>query len=81
MAARLFPTVLEPLRSRAEMRSVAADDEVWRMLFERPVSEAIETTFADDTLRGIVADGRADRDVLARRATAICARTAASSTT
>ncbi len=54
VASRLFPTVLEPLRSRAEMRSVAADDEVWRMLFERPVSEAIETTFANDTLRGIV---------------------------
>ncbi|HEY7720614.1 MAG TPA: NAD(P)/FAD-dependent oxidoreductase [Pedococcus sp.] len=55
LAQRVFPTVLEPLRPAAEMAELVADDELWRALVERPLGEVLEQTFADDTVRGIVA--------------------------
>ncbi|HWV86919.1 MAG TPA: FAD-dependent oxidoreductase [Capillimicrobium sp.] len=55
IARAVFPTVLEPLRSRAEMRALVGDDAAWEALVERPVGEAIEAAFDDDVLRGIVA--------------------------
>lgn len=55
LAERLFPTVLEPLRSRAELRTLADDDELFDALTERPVSELIEAVTDDDTLRGVIA--------------------------
>ena len=54
LAGRLFPTLTEPLRTRAELRAVAGDDATWTALCERPLGEAVEAAFADDTLRGIV---------------------------
>ena len=54
MARRLFPTLTEPLRSRAELRAIAADDELWEMLFERPLGESLERVFGDDLVRGVV---------------------------
>jgi phytoene dehydrogenase-like protein len=55
LAQRVFPTVLEPLRPAAEMAELVADDELWHALVERPLGEVLEQTFADDTVRGIVA--------------------------
>ncbi|MBC6449744.1 phytoene desaturase family protein [Actinokineospora xionganensis] len=58
LADVLAPTMLEPLRSRAAMRELvvgAAGERVWRQVFERPLGEAIEDTFTDDLVRGIVA--------------------------
>jgi phytoene dehydrogenase-like protein len=55
IAERLWPTVLEPLRSAAEIRRLAEDDELWDALTEAPLGTLLRRTFADDTVRGIVA--------------------------
>jgi phytoene dehydrogenase-like protein len=54
VAQHLFPTLTEPLRSRAELRRVIGDDVAWDALFERPLSDALERAFESDALRGIV---------------------------
>jgi phytoene dehydrogenase-like protein len=54
VADRVFPTMLEPLRSREEMRRLIDDDAAWDALFETPLSDAIERTFASDRTRGTV---------------------------
>ena len=54
VARAVFPTMLEPLVSREELRRRVGDDEIWDALFERPIGETIEATFDDDLLRGIV---------------------------
>jgi hypothetical protein len=54
LAARLFGTLTEPLRARADLRALAGDDATWEALCERPLGEAVEAAFADDTLRGVV---------------------------
>ncbi len=55
VARAIAPTLLEPLRSREQMRQLVADDSAWRALFERPLSELLESSVADDETRGIVA--------------------------
>ncbi len=55
LARRLFPTMTQPLRSRAEARALASADPAWDMLVERPASETLEREFSDDTVRGVVA--------------------------
>ncbi|HWM03817.1 MAG TPA: NAD(P)/FAD-dependent oxidoreductase [Actinophytocola sp.] len=58
MAKAVAPTMLSPLPSRAELRSLvvaAAGEPLWRQVFERPIGEALEETFADDLVRGVVA--------------------------
>ncbi len=54
VAERVFPTLTEPLRSREEMRRVIDDDHIWDSLFETPLSETLERTFASDLTRGTV---------------------------
>ena len=54
IAARVFPTLTEPLRTRAQMRAHIDDDAAWETLFERPLGEAIEAASSDDIERGIV---------------------------
>ncbi|MBT0567545.1 NAD(P)/FAD-dependent oxidoreductase [Williamsia sp. CHRR-6] len=55
LAQRVFPTVLEPLRSEDAMRAQVDDDELWRAVVQRPLGEMLEATFDDDVVRGIVA--------------------------
>ena len=55
MAERVFPTVLEPLRSEAEVADLVDDEELWEALVRRPLGEVLEKWFDDDTVRGIVA--------------------------
>ncbi len=55
LARRMFPTMTEPLRSRAEMRALAADDATWDALICSPLAQLLERDFADDTVRGVVA--------------------------
>jgi len=55
LAGRVFPTVLEPLRSQEQVRELVGDDELWRSVVERPLGEVLRSTFTDDTVRGIVA--------------------------
>jgi phytoene dehydrogenase-like protein len=51
----VFPTLTEPLRSREEMRRRVGDDVAWEAVFERPISELLETTIPDDdVLRGVI---------------------------
>jgi phytoene dehydrogenase-like protein len=50
VAARLGPTLLDPLRSRDEIRQLLGED-AW--LIEQPLSEQLEQRFDDDTERGI----------------------------
>ncbi|MQS15888.1 NAD(P)/FAD-dependent oxidoreductase [Streptomyces kaniharaensis] len=54
VARHVFPTLTEPLPSRAELRRRVGDDATWEALFERPLGETIERTFADDLVRGVV---------------------------
>src|SRR5690348_14997701 len=54
VAERLFPTLVEPLRSRSEMRRALDDDGAWEALFETPLSELVERTFDSDLARGTV---------------------------
>src|SRR5215207_670980 len=51
---RVFPTLTQPLPARAELRAEVSEDTAWEALFERPLGEAVEAAFADDTERGIV---------------------------
>jgi phytoene dehydrogenase-like protein len=54
LAQRVFPTLTEPLRTRAELRRVAGDDATWEDLVERPLGDVLEATFPDDLVRGVV---------------------------
>ncbi|GAA5061701.1 phytoene desaturase family protein [Nocardia callitridis] len=54
MAERVFPTMTEPLPTRPELERVVDDAALWRAVFERPLGEYIESSFADDTVRGVV---------------------------
>ncbi|MFD0686088.1 phytoene desaturase family protein [Actinomadura fibrosa] len=54
VAERVAPTLLEPLPDRADLRRAVDDAEAWRELFERPVGEAVDERFGDDTVRGVV---------------------------
>jgi phytoene dehydrogenase-like protein len=55
VAQRVLPTLTEPLRTREEFRRLLDDDQAWEALFERPLSDLLETAISDDLLRGIVA--------------------------
>jgi phytoene dehydrogenase-like protein len=55
LAGKLFPTLLEPLRSRAQLRALVAEDETWEELVEQPLAHALQRAFSSsDLLRGIV---------------------------
>ena len=54
VAERVFPTLTEPLPTRAELRRRIADEAAWQALFDRPVGEAVESYFHDDLVRGVV---------------------------
>ena len=54
VAEAMAPTLLEPLRSRAEMRARLGDDALWDSMMERPIGETIEEHFTNDVVRGVV---------------------------
>ncbi|MGW7487370.1 phytoene desaturase family protein [Streptomyces sp. NPDC054786] len=54
LAERVFPTLTEPLPTRAALRATVDDDATWHALFERPLGEVVEETFTDDLVRGVV---------------------------
>ncbi|MBT2497988.1 NAD(P)/FAD-dependent oxidoreductase [Agromyces sp. ISL-38] len=55
LAERLFPTLTEPLPTRAEARALVGDDGVWGEFIERPLGETIDARFESDLVRGVVA--------------------------
>jgi phytoene dehydrogenase-like protein len=54
VAERVFPTLTQPLPSKAELRERVGDDRAWHSLFEQPLGVTLEDTFADDEVRGVV---------------------------
>lgn len=54
LARSLFPTVTEPLLTRAEARAALGDDDLWHRLIERPIGTTIAETFDNDVVRGVV---------------------------
>jgi hypothetical protein len=54
VAERVFPTMLEPLRPREELRRLIGDELAWRALFEEPLAVLLERGFESDLLRGVV---------------------------
>ncbi|MEV7085744.1 NAD(P)/FAD-dependent oxidoreductase [Streptomyces sp. NPDC093085] len=54
VARRVFPTLTEPLPTRAALRERIGDEAAWRMLFEEPIGAAIERRFTHDLVRGVV---------------------------
>ncbi|WP_188187659.1 phytoene desaturase family protein [Nonomuraea sp. SYSU D8015] len=53
VARTLAPTLLEPLRTPAEIERLVGA-EAWRDLFQRPIGETVDERFGDDTVRGVV---------------------------
>jgi phytoene dehydrogenase-like protein len=54
VAAAVAPTLTEPLPRAGSLRK-QADPVTWRDLVERPLGEAVERRFRDETVRGVVA--------------------------
>ncbi|WP_148615822.1 phytoene desaturase family protein [Nocardioides rubriscoriae] len=54
MARVVAPTLLQPLPTERELRE-RVDPGTWRDLVTRPLGEAVERRFTDDTVRGVVA--------------------------
>ncbi len=54
VAGVVAPTMLEPLPTERTIRE-AVDPRVWEDLVTRPIGEAIERRFRDDTVRGVIA--------------------------
>ena len=55
VARAIAPTLLQPLRSREEMRTLVDDPIAWEAIFERPLSELLERVVPDQLTRGVVA--------------------------
>ncbi|THG29421.1 phytoene desaturase family protein [Naasia lichenicola] len=58
LAAVVFPSLLEPLRTRAELRAAliagSGGARIWDDFIERPIGRTIERRFASDLVRGVV---------------------------
>lgn len=54
LAQALWPSVTGPLPRRRDVRASIADDSIMRDFLERPLGEVIETSIADDLVRGVV---------------------------
>jgi phytoene dehydrogenase-like protein len=54
VAQRVFPTLLEPLRSRAQLRELVGDEDAWRLCFETPLGATLRSSFDDDLVAGVV---------------------------
>src|ERR1700761_5493319 len=52
---RLWPTLLEPLRTRSQARALVGADGAWRDVIERPIGDAIAGQLSHDLVRGVVA--------------------------
>lgn len=55
LARGLWPTLVEPLRTRAEARALVGDDAVWDALVEQPLGAALAAAVPGDLARGVLA--------------------------
>ncbi len=53
-AERIAPTLLEPLKTRSELREQINLDQVWQYLVEEPIGKVITERFHNDIVRGVV---------------------------
>lgn len=54
LAVRIAPSMLQPLKTSAELKSEIGLDNTWNYLMERPIGEVIQERFSDDIVRGVV---------------------------
>jgi phytoene dehydrogenase-like protein len=54
LAARMAPTMTEPLLSEAGMREVVGDSGLWDMITKCPLGDTLEAEFGSDTVRGVL---------------------------
>ncbi len=54
LAQRFAPSMLQPLKSAAQLKSEMGLPEVWRNLMEIPIGEVIRERFSDDLVKGVV---------------------------
>jgi phytoene dehydrogenase-like protein len=55
LARAVFPTLVQPLPTRAELRARVGDDALWRALVERPLGAALTDRLTSDLVRGVAA--------------------------
>jgi len=53
-AQRIAPTLLEPLKTRSELRSEINLPAIWDYLIENPIGEEINKRFENDLVKGVV---------------------------
>lgn len=53
-AERIAPTLLEPLKTRTQLRKQINLDATWQYLVEEPIGKVITERFKDDVVRGVV---------------------------
>ena len=53
-ASRIAPTLLEPLKSKAELNTQISMPQIWDYLIENPIGHVITEKFKNDLVRGVV---------------------------
>ena len=53
-AQRIAPTMLEPLKTRSELKQAIDLPETWEYLIENPIGEVINKRFENDVIKGVV---------------------------
>ena len=53
-AERIAPTLLEPLKTRSELKKQIDLDPIWQYLVEYPIGKVITERFSNDVVRGVV---------------------------
>ena len=53
-AEKIAPTMLQPLKTRSELKSEINLDTTWQYLVEEPIGTVITDRFKDDVVRGVV---------------------------
>jgi phytoene dehydrogenase-like protein len=54
LAERIAPSMLQPLKSAAQLNKEIGLSQTWKYLMERPIGEVIRERFSDDIVRGVV---------------------------
>ncbi|MGE2723611.1 phytoene desaturase family protein [Mycolicibacterium pulveris] len=53
--SRLWPTLLQPLTTRRQARTLVGDDTAWQMMVDEPIGHAITDAVTSDLVRGVIA--------------------------
>ncbi|MGV0793112.1 phytoene desaturase family protein [Mycolicibacterium sp. XJ1819] len=55
VTSKMWPTLLQPLRTREQARRLVGDDRAWRFMVDEPIGQAITASVSDDVVRGVMA--------------------------